>query len=194
MTLLEVTIALVLVGTALTGGYQLYQTARSVTDRVDASVEALAAESAVRSVITSWLRFPVLGAEGFGFYGFDQRWQGLDDDRLQLWVRNPFPGEAGPSRLELFIDRDEATPEEGLVASIGTPPEPRTQRIVLAPGVGRFNLTFRGLDAPPGQSLPSWTSQSLTPRSVVMELGPRPGHRLPALLARPFAIAIGDAR
>lgn len=192
MTLIEVTVALTLVAVAVTGGYQLYEIAQRVTERVDASLTALSAESAVRAAITSWLRHPVMGTDGDGLHGFDQSWQGVDDDRLQLSVRSPVPGVTGVARLELFVDRDPATPEEGLVAALASRSGGRPLTIVLLPAVGRLDLRFRA----PGveEELSSWQSVSLAPRSIVVDLGPRPGLRLPPLLSRPWIVTVGDAR
>lgn len=194
MTLVEVTIALTLVAASVTGGYQLYRTAGSLSDRVDASLTELASEVAMRATISAWFRHPVVGAGEAAFYGHDQTWLGIADDRLELWVRNPFPSVSELSRLELFVDRDDATPEEGLVASIASPPDWTERRLVLAPTVERLNLSFRTPHVSGGQELSSWQSRSLTPRSIRIELGAAPGEHLPPLLSRPWVIAVGGAR
>ena len=192
MTLVEVTLALTLVGVVVTAGYQLYETARTIHERVDSSLSALAVESAVRATISSWLQHPVMLTEQLGFYAFDQSWQGVDDDRLVLWVRDPLPGVPGLARLQLSVDRDEATAEEGLVATVVPLSDPRPRTIMMAPTVGRLNLAFRTPNIT--DDLGSWQSQSLTPREIVIELGPRPGMRLPPLLARPWTVVVGEAR
>lgn len=192
MTLVEVTLALTLVGLAVTAGYQLYETARTIHERVDASLSALTVESAVRATISSWLRHPVMLTDQVGFYAFDQTWQGVDDDRLLLWVRNPLPGIAGLAQVQLSVDRDDATPEEGLVASVVALSDPRPRTIVVAPAVGRLDFTFRAPNV--AEALESWQSRSLTPREIVIDMGPRPGMQLPPLLARPWTVVVGEAR
>lgn len=192
MTVIEVTVALTLVALVVTGGYQLYEIARSVSGRVDASLTELTAESTVRAAISSWLRHPVVHTEETGFYAFDQTWQRIDDDRLLLWVRDPLPGVSGLSRLELFVDREQTTPEEGLVASIEEAGGGRPTRIVVAPTVGRLDFRFGAPTV--AEELSSWQSQSRTPRSVVIDMGPRPGLELPPLLSRPWVVTVGEAR
>ena len=190
MTLIEVTLALAIVSVVLTGGYVLYGTAQTVSMKVDGSLTLLAAESSQRSAIESWLRYPVVRT-GAGFHGFDQAWRGVDDDRLQLVVRSPRPGARGLWRLELLIDRDEVTPEEGLVAILTSAVDGRATRLEVVPAVGRLDVTFLGTN---GFWLSSWGSQSVAPRAVRIDMGPRPGAELPPLLSQPWVVAIGEHR
>jgi hypothetical protein len=194
MTLIEVTLALLLVSGALVTGYELYDALQRTSTALDTSLSGLMEESAARSLLSSWVRRPVLRSGQAGFLGFDGRWDGAQDDRLELWVRGGTPAHQALTRVNLFVDRDDATPQEGLVASLTTPGAGRPVLIELAGSVGSLDIKYVPSSEGGSRALSSWQSQSVTPRAVIVELGPAPGRELPSLLARPWTIAVGDAR
>jgi prepilin-type N-terminal cleavage/methylation domain-containing protein len=194
-TLLEVTVALTVAALALTAGmFALGTVADRSAHTEQASVAALEA-AAARQQIVHWLEGARLRSiNGVDtFQGLSVEYGGVPDDILLFPTTSATHLRASETIVRLYIDRDDETPEQGLVAELTTQRGLDSRRVELLPQV--VGLSLRYLPPSAGSVAVEWDEQWLTrnllPRAVEMTLLAAPGTALPPLLEYPIRVALG---
>lgn len=195
MTLVELLVGLVVVGAALGSGYGAFAGVADQRERAVRSMDAAAREAIVRRTLVEWLRGARLTAEDGGppFAGMDGVHGDLPNDELAFLTTAPTLAGVGDGFVRLFIDRDEETPERGLVSEVSEWRGTRVERVELVPGAvaleARYLFGFRGR-----RWLPSWISSSVLPLGVELTLTAAADDSLPRLLRQPILVATGVSR
>ncbi|MFW5947893.1 MAG: prepilin-type N-terminal cleavage/methylation domain-containing protein [Gemmatimonadota bacterium] len=195
MTLLELLIGLVVVGAALAAGYGALASVADHRERAVRTMERAAREALVRRTLVEWLRGARLTVDNGGppFAGMDAVLDGVPDDELAFLTSAPTLAGVGDGVVRLFIDRDEETPERGLVAELSEWRGTRRERVELVPGA--VSLDARYLFGVRGRRwIPGWITSSVLPLGVELRLAAAPGDTLPRLLAQPIVVATGRSR
>lgn len=194
MTLVELMVGLAVAGMALAAGVAAV---RSVADyrvraaQVTARVEH---EAAVRRRLVEWLAGARLspGEGGPEFRGISGVRAGGGDDELTFVTRTEAAPVQGFAQVRLYVDRDPATPQRGLVAAVtewrGTGPEQRLELVPAATGLRARYLS--ALSAQPVW-LASWISSSILPRAVELRVEAPAADSVPPLLRVPVLVSLG---
>jgi prepilin-type N-terminal cleavage/methylation domain-containing protein len=192
-TLLELVVALTIGGLAVTAGYEVFATLTGQQARIDRSYAELRQVASVRRTIASWLAGAHLLFEAGEpqFRGLDGAYQGMPDDELTLLTTADTPLGRGETVIRLYVDRDERSPERGLVAAFAEWHGTRLARLELAPEVQGFDLEYVSSVLGERPSLPSWISSTVLPAAVLVHFLPAPGDTLPPLLAFPILVSLG---
>lgn len=196
LTLMELVVALAITGLIMAAGYGalgavIDQRARA-TEAMDAALRA----AAVRSSLEAWVAGARLSAEESGavFRGLDGVFDRLPDDELTFVTTASTPLGHGEALVRLYVDRDEETPERGLVAAFSEPRGTRTMRLEVEPRVAGLELRYVSHLVRGRRTLPSWISTTVLPAGVELTLVPARGDSLPALLRRPLVVPLASGR
>jgi hypothetical protein len=195
MTLVELLVGLTVSSLAMTIAFGSLAMVRSTGDRVTGALDISIREAAVRDILTKWLDGARLLPEGSAeFRGIDGEAEGWGASEVIFLTTAPTRVHGRETIVRLFIDRDENTPEQGLVAELRDWRRTRVQRLQLA--VGATGLRARFLSGVPGDDtwFPSWISTTVLPRGLELRLEARSADALPALLRRPLRLRIGTRR
>jgi prepilin-type N-terminal cleavage/methylation domain-containing protein len=199
MTLVELVVGLAITGLALAAGYAALGAAIDHRARANEATDALLRDAMVRQTLHRWLAAARVSAEenAPAFAGVDGEHQGLPDAELSFLTTAPTPVDAAVTRVRLYVDRDPATPERGLVAELSAwrgavVGQPR--RLVMEPRAA--GLEVRYLSGVPGarQWLSSWISSSVMPAGLELRLVAAATDSLPAVLALPVHVSYTGAR
>lgn len=193
-TLIEVVAGLVAAGLVLAAGYAALTGVLDLRERAAQQVELASRAAAVRRVITQWLAdaYLVPGGDGASaFVGIDRERAGVADDELSFLTNSAWPFLPGMARVRLFIDRDGATPERGLVAELSAWSTAEGRRLELVPGA--VGLDARYLFDGGGRLgwLPSWFSSVELPAAAELRIVAGSEEELPALFRLPVLVLIG---
>ena len=195
MTLVELLVGLTVSSLAMTIGFGSLAMVRSTGDRATTALDISIREDAVRDILTKWLDGARLLPEGSAeFRGIDGEVEGWGASEVIFLTTTPTRVHGRETLVRLFIDRNENTPEQGLVAELRDWRRTRVQRLQLA--VGATGLRARFLSGVPGDDtwFPSWISTTVLPRGIELRLETRSPDALPALLQRPLRLRIGTRR
>jgi hypothetical protein len=202
-TVLEAAVALAVTGLALAAGYAGVSTlAEARRAGGEAHADVIRAAN-VRVSLSGWLRSTVLLLEAR-----------TDADgghpRHEMSFVTADAGELRPApvRVQLRVDLDPATPEQGLVAEL-TPLETgggSRELLELAPRATGLEILYRVRREGRRRWTPRWEEGEGYPEAVrlrlletaAIRLGPGPapdrGERLPALLRRPLTVPLEAGR
>lgn len=196
MTLLELVVGLAIVGMATSAGYAAFVTAADQRERAAEALAEARQDAAVRQLLVDWLRGARLTVEQAGpsFTGLDGTHDGWPDDELRFLTTVPAAPDAGEAIIRLYIDRDEATPERGLVADVAEWRGTTRRRVELAPAATGLGIRYLTGVSGATRWLPSWISTSVLPRGVELMVEAEAPDSLPTLLRRPVLVALAGAR
>ncbi|HEX6616913.1 MAG TPA: prepilin-type N-terminal cleavage/methylation domain-containing protein [Gemmatimonadales bacterium] len=197
MTLMELVVGLTVAGLALAMGAAALTGATDQRARAEAAVSATARIAAERRQLAAWVAGAKLTPDGDGppFRGLDGTDGDLPDDELTFLTGARVSGERGPTVIRLLVDRDSATPEQGLTAELRQlGPGRRVARIEIEPAAASLDLRYSTRMLGRTEWLPSWISSTVLPSAVEISLGARPGDTLPGLLRLPVLIPLGNVR
>lgn len=195
MTLIELLVGLVITSLMLAGGYAALTSVVDHRAHVTRDLDEVAHAASVRRSLTGWLGGAMLRADGTGpeFRGLDGLDAGNDDDELAFLAGSNLGPEWDESAVRLFIDRDEKTPERGLVAEVGNPRESRRERVMLVPGASGLEVKYLSALSRDPVWLPSWISTTVLPRAVELRVA-GPPDSIPPLLRLPVLVTLAEAR
>jgi prepilin-type N-terminal cleavage/methylation domain-containing protein len=195
MTLIELLVGLTVSSLAMTIGFGSLAMVRSTGDRATGALAESIRDDAVRDILTKWLDGARLLPEGAAeFRGIDGEVEGWGASEVIFLTTTPTRVHGRETVVRLFIDRDENTPEQGLVAELGDWRRTRVQRLQLVGAATGLRASF--LSGVPGDDtwFPSWISTTVLPRGIELRLEARSPDALPALLHRPLRLRIGTRR
>ena len=178
MTLLELVVALAIIGLAVSAGFGALAMLGDRQHAADAAEGRDARAAAVRHELVTWLADARLVPDDGGpeFRGLD----GVRDDA-------DAPNDAVSL---LFVDRDSATPEHGLTASFAPWRGTAVRRVELDPHVAGLNIRYLSASLGRLSWFPSWVTSTLLPSGLEVRLIPAPGDSLPALLRLPILVPL----
>lgn len=205
MTLLELMAALVLTGIMATVGTAAFSSIidhRTVIQNATVEVERAAA---TRELLHSWVSAGTIQLQMGGGPNVRQRRSisrsiaqqtgGVtaaitDGDELSFFTSALTPAQTPDTRVRLFIDTDESTPEHGLTmeyqASTGTP----LARLQLDSTITA--MTVEILDTRTNRWVPSKEAATVRPLAVRLTFVAEEGKYLAPLLQLPFVFRVGD--
>jgi hypothetical protein len=192
MTLLELMVGLVVTGTVVALGHATFASISDHRARAAEATARVAEAAAVRRTIEEWLAGTRVLVEDLtpAFAVRRGREGEVPDDELRFFTEAETP--LGPgAKVRLWIDRDPATPERGLVAEFTERDGARQARVEIAPGAA--GLTLRFLSDEGGHPLwtDDWSRAAELPRAVEVRLLGGAGAALPALLDLPILVPLG---
>jgi prepilin-type N-terminal cleavage/methylation domain-containing protein len=195
-TLVEVLVGLTVAALALSAGFAALA---FVGDRAkDAEVSMIASLSGAtaRSQLVDWVTGARLqGPNRAGtFQGSDVEEQGLANDELVIPTTARTPLRVRNSMVRLYIDRDDETPERGLVAELWERQQDEPKRVELVPQAAELDVHYLPDVTEAIEWQPSWVGQNQLPRAIEIVIQPEAGDSLPALLRFPIRIALATLR
>jgi prepilin-type N-terminal cleavage/methylation domain-containing protein len=195
MTLVEVLVGLTVAGVALSMGFGALVVIRDNGERAVQASYAAIAESGARQIVLDWLTGVRLLPDGAAeFRGIDGEFDGWSDSEVVFLTTTVTPVHGRETAVRLFIDRDEHTPERGLVAEMRDWRRTRVRRLEIA--AGARGLRARFLSGLPADDtwFPSWISTTVLPRGLELTLESAELDSLPDLLRWPIRVRIGAPR
>jgi len=190
MTLLELVIGITVTGLALSAGFGALATLSERRERMDEAMDVVTHAATLRADLASWIGGAHLLAEegGPNFRGLDGVQGRLPDDELSFLTTAPTPLGTGETIVRLYVDRDSATLEQGLIASFAEWRGRGTARLELEPHV--VGIDARYLSGVLGRPawLSSWISSTLLPAAVEIKFVAAASDTLPPLLRLPLHV------
>jgi prepilin-type N-terminal cleavage/methylation domain-containing protein len=191
LTLIELLVAITVTGMALSAGYGtlswMVETRRRTEERTDMVWHA----AAVRRTIDQWLAGATLAVtpDVAEFRGVDGEHDRLDDDEITFRTNAPTPLGTRETIVTLAIDRDDETPERGLVARLAEPHGVRHATVELEPRAVALDARYLSGVSGSARWSTSWISTSVLPRGIKLTISAARGDSLPPLLRLPFVVA-----
>jgi prepilin-type N-terminal cleavage/methylation domain-containing protein len=196
MTLLELLVGLTITGMALAAGYGALATTLDQRERMVRATAGVEASARVRRTLVSWIAGARLEPDASGpeFQGIDAEEGAWPDDELTFLTSASTP--LGPARtvVRLSIDRDERTPERGLVADLQEWRGPRAQRVELVPHARGLQVRFLSGTHREQSWIDSWISTSILPAGLDLRLQAEEPDSVAPLLRLPVVVPLGGAR
>ena len=196
-TLIEVLVGLTVAALALSAGFATLAFLSDQEEPVDA-VSAVALRGATtRSLLIGWLSEARLEAYRRGpvFQGYDVEERGVPSDVLDFPTRARTPLGVGTSIVHLFIDRDEQTPERGLVAELSERASDEPRVVELVPEAGALEISYlMAIEGTTGEWVPSWLDSERLPKAIRLTLTATARDTLPSLLRYPILVALETTR
>jgi prepilin-type N-terminal cleavage/methylation domain-containing protein len=196
MTLLELVVALTVSGAAMAAGYGAFAQMVDQRERMRAATDAVNQAATVRRDVSAWLAGAKIGLGGDGpeFRGLDGVAGDLPDDEITFMTDAATPLGDVTAVVRLYVDRDPATPEIGLVAELTEFRGSATTRIELVPNATGLDVQYVSAILGGDRWMPSWISRTVLPRGVQLRLSTTPGDSLPPLLQLPITVPVGSGR
>ncbi len=195
MTLIELLVGLTIVSVALGAGYSAFAGVVDHRERTVHAMDDAAREAVIRRTLVEWIRGAELTIDEGGppFVGMDAVWDGYADDELTFLTSAPTFAGVGKVVVRLLIDRDDGTPERGLVAELSEWRGKRRERLELVPEAVALDAHYL-FDSHGRRWVPGWITSSVLPLGVELQLAAGPGDTLPPLLRQPVLAAMGISR
>lgn len=193
-TLMEVLVGMTVAALALMAGFAAIGFVRDRADAAElATVEALQGVG-TRSLLVDWLSAAQMQAPGRAgrFQGIDAESENLESDELVFPTTARTPLRVRNTVVRLYIDRDDETPEQGLVAELWERPQDEHRRIELVPQAVQMDLRYRPEGDDGFEWLEAWTARNRMPRAIEITLHAAPGDSLPALLRLPIRVPLAQ--
>lgn len=195
LTILELAVGLTVTALAAAIGGASLATLADHRSRERHAAAALARDAAVRRTIVSWLEGAYVADEpGPAFELVDHTHRGRPDDELRLLTSARTPLGDGGVAVRLHVDRDEATPERGLVAELTDWQRGRVRRVELDSSVVSLDARcFTRLLGRP-EWMRSWVSAVVLPAGIDLRLAAATTEGLAPLLRLPITVAVEGGR
>ena len=214
MTLLELVIALVILGMIATIGGSAFA---SIIDRRQVIMRATTATeraSALRETVHSWLVAGNILVQSGGLPQTGGRGRSLtttlrtvspgsstssvqsvtaaaaSGDELNFTTLADNPAKSIEATMRLFIDGDAGTPESGLTLEYKASTESPLMRRQLDPSIG--SITVEYLDTRTRRWYPASQAATITPRAMRLTFGAAEGIVLPGVVTMPMLIPMGQ--
>jgi len=203
MTLIELIAAILLTGIMATVGTAAFTSIVDHREDIRRSTVETERAAATRELLRAWIVAGTIQLQLGGgpnvrarAAAVSQRAGGVTaavtaGDELTFTTTAPTPGLSAQTRVRLFIDDDENTPERGLTiefqASTATP----LQRLELDSTIKVMEVEI--LDRRTNRWYPSKEAATVQPLAVRLTFSPEEGETIPALLRLPFVFRIGDS-
>jgi prepilin-type N-terminal cleavage/methylation domain-containing protein len=183
-TLLELVVALAITGMLAAAGAGAFNAVVDMRTRAREMAAISNAAAANRGLLVAWLSsgritLAVSSAPSMATMNFSD-----DDDQVIIIATASTPLNYGEVAIRLFIDRDDLTPEKGLVAEMQEIEGLRTKRVQLDSVV--TGLLAEALDNTTGLWVPRRNSAVRAPRAVRISFSATSPDTLPALMRLPF--------
>jgi hypothetical protein len=193
---MEVLIGLTVAALALTAGFATLGFISDSDEPVD-QASALALRGATsRNLLTEWLgeaRYRS-GRRGVTFQGLDDEVYGTETDELIFPTTASTPLGVGITVVRLFIDEDNNTAEQGLVAELIEHPSDEPRLVELVPEAGSLVLRYLlPVEGTTGEWVDGWISNRL-PQAIELTLGRNRSDSLPPLLRYPLLVPLEATR
>jgi type II secretory pathway pseudopilin PulG len=192
MTLLELVVGLTITGLVITAGFTALQVLEDRRAQAEDVMNAVTRTANERAQIAQWLAGARLTVEegGPAFRGLDGVHDGTPDDALEFLTTARTPVGTGETLVQLYVDRDSTTPEQGLTAAFSQWRGTVIRRVELDRSV--VGLEVRYLSNVMGQRvwLPSWVSSTVLPAAAEIRLLPATGDTLAPLLQLPILVPL----
>lgn len=190
MTLLELVLALLITGMIAAIGTAAFNSVLDHRATTRASIDEITRAAATRAALVSWLSSARFSSDAQRPPTATSLNLGEDDDALVVFVSTPTPLDYTEAAVHLFIDRDQETPEDGLVAEMQSAEQPagvlfRTEIDSTVTG-----LLVEYLDAQTNRWVPRKEGIVREPLAMRMTLSARAPDTLPSLLRVPFVQAV----
>jgi prepilin-type N-terminal cleavage/methylation domain-containing protein len=200
MTLLELVVALAVTGMAMSGGYAAFTTLADRREAAAARSSETLRQATAREQLATWLASArlTISEDEIVFRGIDGATHGdasaLADDDIEFFTTAATPVAAAGTIVHLYVDRDEATPERGLVAELREWRGPRAERLVLEPNAAALDGRYLSGLFGQRQWLSSWVSTTVLPAGARLTFSAAPGDSLPPLWQLPVTASIEGGR
>lgn len=193
---MEVLIGLTVAALALTAGFATLGFLSDSDQPVDVASALALRGATTRNLLTEWLseaRFQA-GRRGEQFQGYDGEDYGTPMDSLVMPTSASTPLGVGTTVVRLYVDRDERTPERGLVAALTELITDEPRIVELVPEVGSLDISYMvPVEGTTGEWTQSWFSNRL-PGAIRVVLGPNRNDTLPPLLRYPLLVPLEASR
>lgn len=193
-TLVELLVGLTVSALALTAGFAALSFVADRAKQAEAATVSALEGVAVRELLVEWLTGARLRAPGNtgSFQGTDNEERGgLADDQLLFPTTARTPLHVRNTVVRLYVDRDDETPEIGLVAELTERIQDEPRRVELVPQVVGLDIHYLPESADAFEWLPDWLGRNQLPRAVEVVLQVPAGDTLPPLLRYPIRVALG---
>jgi prepilin-type N-terminal cleavage/methylation domain-containing protein len=161
-----------------------------------ATVVALEGATA-REMLVDWLsgaRAQAPGRAG-AFQGIEAEENGVPSDTIVFPTTAETPLQVRNSVVRLYIDRNDTTAEQGLVADLWERRQDLPRRVQLVPEAAELQIRYLPAVAEATEWLDGWTGgNNGLPLAVELVLTPVRGDSLPVLLRFPLRVALGALR
>ena len=215
---MEVVVAMTVASVALAAGYGALATLVDRGDRADAVAGAAVHVAVLRQTLTEWLATTRVSGDvaAPSFEGLDGEHDDAPDDVVTFLTAARTPIDVRETVVVLYIDRDDATPERGLVAALApwhgvaapaaalqhvSRPQAATReeativrRLELVPQATSLDIQYRSGLLDDARWLPSWISSTVPPSGIELRIGARDPETLPPLLRLPLRVPVRSVR
>ena len=188
MTLMELVIALLITGMIAAIGAAAFNSVLDNRASAKIATYAVTRAAATRALLVSWLSSASFSSDATRPPSATTLNLGEDDDALVVSVNTPTPIDYTEAVVHLFIDRDEETPERGLVAEMQSIEAATMVRTELDSSV--TGLLVEYLDPQTNRWVPRKEGVVRSPLAVRMTLSARAPDTLPPLLRLPIVQAV----
>jgi len=191
-TLIELIVSLTITGAVLSAGFAAFRTVLDRRDVAAAMLDEIARAAGERELLRSWIEAARLPHQGEpAFAGLDALSGKLPDDNLTLLTAATAELDGVEAIVRLGVDRDERTPERGLVARLTSWPAGERRTVEIDRRVTGLELRYCSLPLGDRGWLPSWVSSTILPSGVELRLI---GDSLPPLLRLPLLVPVGGVQ
>jgi hypothetical protein len=194
---MEVLIGLTVAALALTAGFATLGFLTDTDEPVDVASALTLRGATTRNLLTEWLseaRYRQSSRRGITFQGLDGEVYETEADELIFPTTASTPLGVGTTVVRLFIDDDNDTPEQGLVAELIELPTDEPRVVELVPEAGSLELRFLvPIQGTTGEWVDGWISNRL-PQAIELILGPNRNDTLPPLLRYPLLVHLEAIR
>lgn len=196
MTLIELLVALTVTGLVLAAGYAAFSTIADRREAIAVATEDAVRAASVRGTLSDWLagaRMDIQSSQEM-FRGLDGVSDELPDDQLTFLTAASTPLGERETVVRLLIDRDDTTPEQGLVAELSDRQRRTLRRLELLSAASSLDLQYLFGMRGARRWLPSWISSSVMPVGIQATVGASTLDSLPPLFRLPIVVAFANAR
>jgi hypothetical protein len=195
MTLVELLVGLTVASVALALGFGALTALGDNGQRADEAASLAIENVGARQILVDWVSLARLRPEGnAGFRGIDGEMDGWGDAQLTFVTTAPTPLGTHETIVHLGIDRDDETPERGLVVELVERRGTKPVRVVIAPGATGLRIRYLSGISGDDRWLPSWISSTVLPRGIDIRIESSSADSIPALLRIPIRQPLGAQR
>jgi prepilin-type N-terminal cleavage/methylation domain-containing protein len=192
MTLLELLVAMTVLGVTMSAGYGAFALLIDRRDALVRSSDLQREAAATRAQLAEWISHAQLDPlrPGTSFRGVDGEHESRAADELTFLTSAPSPLETSRTLITLRLDRSESGAAGRLVAELSDWNGARTMTLPLLDEVLAFDVQYAQSDV----WLSSWISGSVLPRGVALRLTFADDSVAAPLMRLPVHVVIGGAR
>lgn len=194
-TLLELMVGLTVGSLALAAGMATLGFVGERSAHAEAMTATTLEAATNRQLLVDWVAGARLRSVNGtdGFQGLDMEYEGWPDDILLFPSTAETHLRAGETIIRLYIDRNDETVEQGLVAELQVQRGQPSRVVELVPGAAGLQIRY----LPPPTGVPvewsdlQWTARNQLPRALELTIIPAKDVVLPPLLQYPIRVVLG---